>query len=273
MRHLNLSAYAFKFDHYEAMLDFLKNDVKDPAIGFELNINEEDDFMDHLSSFSEDFSPYYISMHAPHKKIEAAVENESPEKALFLKKFEQAFAICQAFNAGAMVMHTNELPVSPENKEHLQSLSIQSILDVHRYAQQTTTQLLVENVGLRPNNSILFNEDEFIDLFSRLPESIGCLFDIGHAYINRWDMERVIATLGSRIKAYHLHTNDGEKDLHFPLFTGQGKLSNSEVNALLDHIIQHSPEATWVMEYAPGSYITKELLIEELAQVNACQSK
>lgn len=50
-------------------------------------------------------------------------------------------------------------------------------------------------------------------------EVLGFCFDTGHANIVGIDFEKFVTTLGSRLKALHIHDNDGASDLHQIPFT------------------------------------------------------
>ena len=78
---------------------------------------------------------------------------------------------------------------------------------------------MVENVGESIHGNLLFDEEELHILVSVDSKLCGAVWiDIGHAVLNRWNLERVIKELNGRICSYHLHNNDGSGDTHRPLF-------------------------------------------------------
>ena len=57
---------------------------------------------------------------------------------------------------------------------------------------------------------------ELLDMLNAMAgsECFGLCFDVGHCNLLRWDMTAYLKCLGSRIKALHLHDNDGKGDWH-----------------------------------------------------------
>lgn len=109
----------------------------------------------------------------------------------------------------------------------------------------------VENVGYPKKNSVLFDQEQFVALFDRLPQEVGCLIDTGHAMLNRWDIPALIRRMGTRIKGYHLNNNDGFHDSHYPIYDPEGFCSHQEMDDILRAIAQYTPQAHLVLEYAP----------------------
>lgn len=64
----------------------------------------------------------------------------------------------------------------------------------------------------------MVTEEDFIALSKG--DKWGMLFDTGHANVNGWNIPSLIRTLGSRIKGFHLHDNDGMTDSHQPIYNG-----------------------------------------------------
>ena len=58
-------------------------------------------------------------------------------------------------------------------------------------------------------------------------EVLGFCFDTGHANLVGLDFEKFITTLGHRLKVFHIHDNDGIRDLHQIPFTFTANRENS----------------------------------------------
>ena len=56
-------------------------------------------------------------------------------------------------------------------------------------------KVLIENVGLRTKNNVLFDLPEYIALFDIFPQA-GALLDTGHAHVNGWDIPAVVKGIG-----------------------------------------------------------------------------
>ena len=161
---------------------------------------------------------YPVIFHGPFAELEATSEPGSSEAEYMKESYRRSFDICREFHAPSIVMHTNQRTYADGEKDHLQRNAILMIRALGETALRKNVELTVENVGFRYNHSMLFSEDEFIDLFNEIPENVQCLIDIGHAFLNGWDMEKVIGKLSGRIRSYHIHNNDGIRDIHRPLF-------------------------------------------------------
>ena len=79
-------------------------------------------------------------------------------------------------------------------------------------------KILLENIGSWRENNLMVTEEDFIALSKG--DKWGMLLDTGHANVNGWDIPSLIRTLGSRIKGFHLHDNDGMTDSHQPIYNG-----------------------------------------------------
>lgn len=118
------------------------------------------------------------------------------------------------------------------------------------------TKLLVENAGTTVENTMLLNQEEF-EQFCCL-NNYNVLIDVGHAYCNHWDIEKLIYTLNTKIKAYHLHNNFGT-DSHNRILDGQIKYE-----PLLSLCSQITPNATYILEYSPNCQCTVKDFCEDL---------
>ena len=70
------------------------------------------------------------------------------------------------------------------------------------------------------------------------------LIDIGHAYCNGWDLERVISALKDKIIAYHVHNNDGKDDQHKRMHDG-----TLDFDRFIEWYKKNTPHAEIVLEY------------------------
>ena len=176
----------------------------------------------------------------------------------YAKIFAKTFAFAKKIKAGFVVVHTNE-GWSGE-REQVQNLVIRRLRNVLELGEQYGVQVLIENVGLRPKQSLLFDLPEFMALLDVFPQA-GVLLDTGHAHVNGWDIPAVIKTLGKRLVACHLHDNSGQGDEHLPI--GQGSIA---WEAYFKAIKKHAPKSIQVLEYCRGfaSAAGLEQHIEEL---------
>lgn len=195
-----------------------------------------------------------LSIHGPCVAVNLADKSHKN----YAKIFAKTFAYAKKIKAGFVVVHTNE-GWSGE-REQVQNLVIRRLRNVLELGEQYGVQVLIENVGLRPKQSLLFDLPEFMALLDVFPQA-GVLLDTGHAHVNGWDIPAVIKTIGKRLVACHLHDNSGQGDEHLPI--GQGSIA---WEAYFKAIKKYAPKSIQVLEYCRGfeSAAGLEQHIEEL---------
>lgn len=266
------SSYGSDQDKYPHMLSVLEK-CKPLNVGVELAIYTErsarPEHIPNLLKVKEQFAAYPTLFHGPFFELEATSEPGSEAANYMLESYKISFELCNLFHAPSIVMHTNQRAYADHEKAHLQENSRSMILKLGELARQANIEMTVENVGFNYNHSVLFPEDDFIALIQSLPSDIMCLVDLGHAILNDWDIERLIATLGKRITAYHIHNNPGTRDLHRPLFESGMKYSRDQIVDVLRAMERYSPDANWILEYSPGPHITPELMYHDFLELDS----
>ena len=90
-------------------------------------------------------------------------------------------------------------------------------------AKKTRRKICIENIFTREEGVIVpgfcSGVDECVSFVDEMngyagEEVFRICFDFGHASLLGYDVEEFIVKAGSRIKALHLHDNDGTQDLH-----------------------------------------------------------
>lgn len=262
MNKLLVESYFAEFENYNVLLEATEP-LYDYGIGIELHIFNDKAYNQRLIAERERLKKYYLTFHGPHRGVELAAPVGSNAQLNALHAWEEALMIYKKFNAHSIVMHTHHREFCPEEREALQRWSIDNINCVLDMAKGLGVNVLIENVGWRNHKDYLFNQNEFIGLFGQIRPWAKCLIDTGHAFINRWDMEKVIYTLSDKIDAYHVHNNDGEKDIHRPMFEKGLFYKKEETVQLLRVMNYYTPNADWILEYAPNIRTTPQLVIDE----------
>ena len=199
---------------------------------------------------------------------------DSEERRHFLDCWRRAFDVYQEFGARSIVLHTHHMQNIPEaDKDTLRGYATEAIQAVANMAVERKINLTVENVGVRTKSGVLFDQDQYLALFEQLPAEVGSLIDIGHAFINHWDVPHVLRTLGTRIHSFHLHNNNGSADSHRPMFEPGNYYTAEEMCELLLLTNRTAPNAEWILEYAPGEHISKELIMGDLRTLAALNCK
>lgn len=267
MRQMNLACYCVNFDQYDFLLELLHK-VEDVHVGAELSMfSDQPEYMKKLKKQKERFQKFPVSFHGPYMEVEATSDLDSGDHEKILRAYDMAFEVYEEFQGDSIVMHTNQRTFLPKEKKKYQENVIETICQIGAEAEKRKVNLLVENVGEEMDGNMLFGEEEYIQLFEKIPASVGALVDIGHAILNHWDLERLIRTLNGKIRAYHLHNNDGKGDIHRPLFESQMLLKEKDWKELFGWMEQYTPHADWILEYAPGDHINAALVDKEVRQI------
>lgn len=207
------------------------------------------------------------TVHGPFITVEATSEKGTEAYEHFLSSYLWAFEEAERLGCREMVFHTHQRLIMPEEKAGLQIRCEQNLQTLIEKARPYGITILIENLGIQKQGVNLFDEDEFIDLIRRYPQA-GCLIDTGHLNVAGWNTEHVLASLGDRILAYHLHNNDGISDSHLPIDCGT--FSYPDFYRLYN---RYTPNAHLTLEYGDGEAVTPELLSRDVQSVlNGVQS-
>ena len=260
-----LSAFGFGFRDYSYMKKCIE-ECPDFTLGAEYGTSWMDsDFYENLSAQIEKMRGIPATIHSPF--IEICTVPGSPEEEKMQKSFAKAADYYEAFQAGSMVIHTHEGKFAPEKQDEARARSREVLLQLYRDFSPRGIHLTVENVGYPHRGNVLFDYDHFVELFSELPDEIGCLIDTGHAMLNRWDMVKLIETLGPRVRGVHLNNNDGVHDSHYPTFDPEGFLSPQQMDDIVAALARYAPEADLILEYHPEQRFTQESLYEDVRRI------
>lgn len=235
---ISVSSLAFLGPFFLDMAKF------DPSIGIEVMYDFGSDY------FWRNAIPYVMKDRTGELSFHAAFEfidlSTDPDDSV-MDAVAAAFPLCQETGAANIVVHTNaKVPygLSENELEKRRKLAERRILALDERAKSYGLRLLVENLHLGLYGSEIFTQEQFIDLFLRNPQ-LDCIIDIGHAHLAKLDILVVQKALGSRIKAYHIHDNDGKSDRH--LHVGQGTF---DLEAFARNVKTYTPDASLVLEFA-----------------------
>lgn len=133
-------------------------------------------------------------------------------------------------------------PQSPEDKGRAMDRFVSALGIALDRARSLGLTILVENNVCSCQHTgklLLQTADEFAELFDRLPSpDLGILLDTGHLNVSAqtlgFDRMAFVERLASRIRAFHLHDNDGSADLHSPIGSGSWALGAVRRGAFRD---------------------------------------
>lgn len=189
-----------------------------------------------------------LSFHAPFEFLDLSTDEDDS----VMESIAAPFPICKEMGAVNIVVHTNaKVPfgLSESELQNRRSLSERRMLELSERAKEYRLRMLVENLHLGIMGSAIFNQEQFIDLFVRNPQ-LDCIIDVGHAHLTDFDILVVQKALGSRIKAYHIHDNDGKTDNHLHL--GQGTF---DFETFACNVKTYTPNASLILEFAASKGI------------------
>lgn len=259
------------FNHMLAVLEH----QKEPECGLELNIYTDIVRVGHdrkILDYKDVLKKYRVSFHAPHWETDASAELDSPKGEANIKAYEEALALADEIGVKSMVMHTHQRRVDAKQKNEMRENVVRTIRVFSDMCRVHGVELLVENVGFYITNSMLFDQNEYVELFNYLPEDVGSLIDIGHAILNGWNIDKLIRDLAPKIKSYHIHNNGGDQDSHMNLFADGMKYSPAQVEALFLTMEELTPAANLIFEYGPKAHVTPESMHKDFARVDAIRS-
>lgn len=189
-----------------------------------------------------------FSIHAPFQGKGMDLSLAEDERWLF-DYLMQPFDLYHKYNSEGYVVHMNSpYPTEPTREERAERL--QRVEDrlarFNEICRREGVNMLVENLAFS-KGATLCRQQDFIGIFERNPE-LNCIVDTGHAVLAGIDIFEVQKALGGRLKAYHIHDNNGKSDGHKRIRTGVIDWARFGEGARL-----YTPDANFVMEYNPDS--------------------
>jgi sugar phosphate isomerase/epimerase len=186
-----------------------------------------------------------FSIHAPYQGsiTEMSLTTREDEMFEYLRK---PFRLYHKFGGEGYVVHMNApyaVQPSPEEKAERFKRVEDRLARLNDLCQSEGVSMLVENLAFGHGMKTLCDQEDFLRLFKNNP-ALNCIVDTGHAVLGGMDIYEVQKALGSRLKAYHLHDNDGQEDLHQRVGTGVIDWKRFGEGAHL-----YTPGAQFIMEY------------------------
>lgn len=146
------------------------------------------------------------SVHAPYVG-NTHIWNGGKDAERYLEERKELVELLGSMNVKTLVLH-------PEGNEGLPIVNpdgMKRYMRLFEAAMEQNVDVAIENIHiLEPVKALILGSDL---------ENIGFCFDSGHA--NIWgENDDMLRLFGDKLKAIHLHDNDGVKDTHEPLFSG-----------------------------------------------------
>ncbi|OPJ58559.1 sugar phosphate isomerase/epimerase family protein [Clostridium oryzae] len=239
----------------------LMEKLKDCDVGIELFVEWQDEnFIKVIEKNMNKFKLYKSSLHGPYYSTEHSKKIGTKEYELSKKYFIKTLELSKKLNSKHIVYHHNNCKVTPGNRKDMLKHSTDNLIELTELAHKYGTDVVVENTGTVFNNNLLFNETQFIEMAKSIENNI--LIDIGHAFINRWDMHSVIKNLNNKITAYHLHNNYGTVDSHNRIKDG-----SLDIDKFFDLYEKYTPAADLIVEYGKNCNKDEEGIVEDIKNI------
>ncbi len=228
---------------------YISQNLKIP-IGIEIfPFWDTDGFEDQIIKSLPILKHYPISFHDPYKTDHAfSLGTDMYDKTM--KDFSKTLSYSNILEGHHIVYHHNNCKIDDYEKKQLVEISSKNFLALRKLCNYFRIDLLVENAGTCDEKTMLLTQTEFENFC--YSNNCNVLIDVGHAYCNNWDIEKLIYNLGNKIKAYHIHNNYGN-DSHNRIADG-----GLEYNSFLTLCSNITPNAKYIFEYSTKYTCTVE---------------
>jgi len=141
---------------------------------------------------------------------------------------------------------------------HFDKLSYETI-DKILSKLSTNTKLSIENTI--PDKNYIYEKNylEFIKEASKRFKNIYSTFDIGHCFINKYDITEYITKIidFTQISTFHLHNNDGITDTHNCLNKG-----NIDVKKIMEFLKSKNLYSIFIIEHWQDNFLSLKYIIQ-----------
>ncbi len=166
--------------------------------------------------------------HAPIPSLVYPPENGT--NARLIEVFKNVVRGCDSMNCRNLIIH----PFFLDYEHSLTALeewelNIESYSRLIPTAREYGVTICLENVGMRHNGKFFAAFTSDLDTACRCVDELnavagepvfGFCLDTGHMLLCSLDPYRTVTRLGHRIRAFHIHDNDGREDLHLAPYLG-----------------------------------------------------
>lgn len=210
-----------------------------------------------LKNIHNEFLDAPASLHSPMINAEPTADDNSVEEQQLYQSWEEALKLCNIFGSKQIVFHTNNCNINECDRLEKQANCMRNALKLNTLCKKHGVTMLIETLGLPSRGASIFNEKEFVDFVNN--NDLYALIDIGHMNLNGYSYEFIVSNLNNRIKAYHIHNNDGMRDSH-DIFD-RGSFNYKKFANLYK---MYTPNADLTIEYIDVSDLTAQRLINDI---------
>jgi sugar phosphate isomerase/epimerase len=148
---------------------------------------------------------------------------------MLTKEFMQAIEDCNRINVPTMVMHITSGSTSPPQSE----IGLQRLYSLTKYAENLSINIAIENIR--------FPAFVTYALENISENNLGFCYDSGHDFLYSPEPYQILHKHGNRLKAVHLHDNEGTLRTRYPdrhpdshAIPGEGNIDWNRIKTILD---------------------------------------
>lgn len=247
-------------NQFEEFADWIES-VNRPDFGIEFTaFTHDSNYWERLShKVSEMTCP--MTFHGPYVNIEATSPLYSKEHQWLMESYNNVFALASENGVRHVVFHYSQLQFEKNEIPEKQKNAYSVMRDLTSLAQKYQINCVIENLCRQKSKQHLFTNEEYFDIFKNIPAAVA-LIDVGHANVNRLDIEKFLYEYGNRVKGFHIHNNDGISDQHKDYHNG-----TANIHQIMNWVGKYTNDANIVIEYEPHEKLTHEELIDEIEEL------
>lgn len=179
---------------------FLEDDM---AVPEKINIEKTKKLLNKYKLHAVGHTAWYLPIGSPSRTFREASVIEAVRYVAVFSKLDVRF----------VTIHGNWPPGLFSTEEGI-TFQVESLKKIVRQAKKHNIAIMYEPIDKQQDNI-----ENVSKILKRVPE-LYLHIDIGHAMLHGRKPEEFIRKFHKRLKHIHLHDNDGSKDLHLPMGTG-----------------------------------------------------
>lgn len=241
---LSINTCVFPKGNFHNVKNYL--DKYGDKIGIEILAKfDEDTFASELDASEAFLKKTHVGFHSPVWYCEPSAKVGTPEYASTKYHNDLTCEYARKLNCEYLIYHLNNCVADADKRFELLDTSLANLRELR--AQFDFCPIYVENTGTPFDGTLLLNQEEFTSLCIR--ENFEVVCDIGHAIASGWDLDKLLEDLGGRIRVFHVHNNDGVRDLHNRIHDGI-----FDVPAFVRKACVAAPQSILTLEYTRAEY-------------------
>lgn len=247
-------------NHFSEFADWIDSQHQ-PDFGIEFTaFTHDENYWERLSHKVPEMS-CPMTFHGPYINIEATSPLDSKEHDWLMESYNRVFALAAPNGVRHVVFHYSQLQFNEEEIPSKQKNAYAVMRDLTKLAKRYGVNCVIENLCRQRHKTHLFTNEEYFDIFRNIPDAVA-LIDIGHANVNKLDIEKFLYEYGKRVKGFHVHNNDGITDQHKDYHKG-----TADTRQIMHWVGKYTDDADIVIEYEPHEKLTHAELIDEVKEL------